>query len=82
MSKKNYHVTQKKGSDEWRVVADNAGRASATAKTQSAAEKIAKQISANQGGGEVRIHRPNGGPIRDSDTVPPANESSVRDKKH
>lgn len=47
MLKKNYHVTNKKGSDEWRVVADNAQRASATAKTQSAAEQIAKQISAN-----------------------------------
>ncbi len=79
---KNYHVTNKKGSDEWRVVGDNAKRASALANTQSAAEKIAKQISANQGGGEVRIHRPNGGPIRDSDTVAPGNESRVIDKKH
>ena len=79
---KNYHVTNKKNSDEWRVVGDNAKRASATANTQSAAERIAKQISANQGGGEVRIHRPNGGPIRDSDTVAPGNESPVRDKKH
>jgi hypothetical protein len=48
MSKKNYHVTQKKGSDEWRIVADNAERASATAKTQSAAEKIAKQALDSQ----------------------------------
>lgn len=82
MSKKNYHVTQKKGSDEWRVVGDNAKRASAKADTQAQAERIAKQISANQGGGEVRIHRPNGGPIRDSDTVAPGNESPTIDKKH
>lgn len=79
---KNYHVTNKKGSDEWRVVGDNAKRASAIANTQAAAEKIAKQILANQGGGEVRIHRPKGGPIRDSDTVAPGNESPFRDNKH
>jgi hypothetical protein len=82
MSKKNYHVTNKKGSDEWRVVGDDAKRAAAIENSQSAAEKIAKQFSANQGGGEVRIHRPNGGPIRDSDTVAPGNESPVLDKKH
>ena len=79
---KNYHVTNKKDSREWRVVGDNAKRASAITNTQTVAEHIAKQISANQGGGEVRIHRPNGGPIRDSDTVKPGHESKVKDKKH
>lgn len=70
----NYHVTNPKGSDEWRVVKDNAERASATAPTQGAAEQIAKELAANSGGGEVRIHRPHGGPIRDSDTVAPGND--------
>lgn len=79
----NYHVTNKKGQDNWNVVKDNAKRASAIANTQQQAEKIAKQISANNGGGEVRIHRPNGGPIRDSDTVKPGKDTfPPRDKKH
>lgn len=79
----NYHVTNQKGSDEWRVVKENAERASATAGTQKEAERIAKQLAASSGGGEVRIHRPAGGPIRDSDTVGPANDPfPPRDKKH
>lgn len=79
----NYHVTNKKGSDEWRVVKAGADRASATASTQSEAEFIAKQLAHQSGGGEVRIHKPNGGPIRDSDTVAPANDPfPPRDKKH
>ena len=50
---------------------------------QKEAEKLAKQYSANSGGGEVRIHRPDAGPIRDSDTVKPGNDpSSSRDTKY
>lgn len=65
------------------MVKDDADRASATAKTQSKAEKIAKQLAGNSGGGEVRIHKPNGGPIRDSDTVAPARDPNPpKDKKH
>jgi Uncharacterized protein conserved in bacteria (DUF2188) len=79
----NYHVTNPKGSDEWRVVRENAERASATAPTQGEAERLAKELAANSGGGEVRIHRPNGGPIRDSDTVWPGNDPHPPiDKKH
>jgi hypothetical protein len=79
----NYHVTNKKGSDDWRVVKDKADRASAIANTQKEAEKIAKELSEKSGGGEVRIHKPNGGPIRDSDTVAPGNDSNPpKDKKN
>lgn len=79
----NYHVTNRKGQDNWNVMKEGAKRASATAPTQKEAEKIAKQISANNGGGEVRIHKPNGGPIRDSDTVAPGNDPHPPiDKKH
>ncbi len=43
----------------------------------------AKQFSSNNGGGEVRIHRPNGrAKFRDSDTVKPGNDpKSVKDTK-
>lgn len=79
----NYHVTNKKGADDWRIVGDNAKRASATAPTQKAAEKLAKQFAEAAGGGEVRIHRPNGGPIRDSDTVAPGHDANPpKDIKH
>lgn len=80
---KNYHVTNPKGSKVWKVVKDNADRASATAGTQKKAESIAKDLASKSGGGEVRIHRPNGGPIRDSDTVAPARDPNPpRDKQH
>ncbi|MFH1287992.1 MAG: DUF2188 domain-containing protein [bacterium] len=79
----NYHVTNPKGSKEWRVVKDNADRASAIAPTQREAEKAAKEFAHNSGGGEVRIHKPNGGPIRDSDTVAPGNDPrSIKDRKY
>lgn len=78
----NYHVTQKKGQKNWNVQKEGGQRASAKAATQKEAEKIAKQFSKNNGGGEVRIHKPNGGPIRDSDTVKPGNDPrSIKDNK-
>ena len=79
----NYHVTNPKGSGVWKVIKAGADRVSAMADTQREAEKIAKELSANSGGGEVRIHKPNGGPIRDSDTVPPAKDPfPPKDVKH
>lgn len=77
-----YHVTNKKGQDGWNVKKEGAEKASAILPTQKEAEAKAKEFAANSGGGEVVIHKPNGGPIRDSDTVAPGNESSVKDKKH
>ena len=79
----NYHVTQKKGQDSWNVQKEGGKKASAVVDTQKGAEQLAKQFSSNNGGGEVRIHRPNGGPIRDSDTVKPGNDPrSIKDQKH
>jgi len=79
----NYHVTNPKGSNLWKALQEGAKRASATANTQKEAEKLAKNFSRNTGGGEVRIHKPNGGPIRDSDTVAPGKDSCPPiDRKH
>lgn len=79
----NYHVTNPKGSNLWKAIQERAQRASATAGTQKEAEKLAKLFSRNSGGGEVRIHKPNGGPIRDSDTVSPGQDAfPPRDKRH
>ena len=77
----NRHVVKNRGGG-WDVKKPGASRASAHAPTQAAAERRAKQIVKNEGGGEVRIHRPNG-EIRDSDTVAPGNDPfPPRDRKH
>lgn len=79
----NYHVTQKKGQKDWNVQKEGGEKASAIVNTQKDAEQLAKQFSSNNGGGEVRIHRQNGGPIRDTDTVKPGNDPrSIKDTKH
>jgi len=78
----NYHVTKNKDLGMWQAKRAGAERVSGYYDTQSAAENAAKGFSANNGGGEVRIHKPTG-PIRDSDTVPPANDPNPpKDKKH
>ena len=57
----------------WDVKKPGARRASTHHETQAAAERRAKEIVGNSGGGEVRIHRRDGR-IRDSDTVAPGND--------
>ena len=78
----NYHVTKDKESGDWKVKREGADRAGGYFNTQAAAEKAAKTMAGNSGGGEVRIHSPKG-PIRDSDTVPPGHDPNPhRDRKH
>lgn len=78
----NYHVAKDKDSGDWRIKREGADRASGFAPTQADAEAIAKDLAANSGGGEVRIHGLDG-KIRDSDTVPPARDPfPPRDTKH
>jgi len=77
----NYHVSGNR-KDGYRIKREGASRASGYFHTQSAAESKAKRLSSNSGGGEVRIHSING-PIRDSDTVPPANDPNPpKDRRH
>jgi hypothetical protein len=78
----NYYVSKDLERGEWRIKKEGADRISDYTDTQKEAEKIAKELSANSGGGEVRIYKPHGG-IRDSDTVPPGNDPNPPiDKKH
>jgi len=78
----NYHVTKDKSTGDWRVKREGAERAAGVFNTQREAEKAAKELAGNTGGGEVRIHKP-GGPIRDSDTVKPGNDPNPpKDTKH
>jgi len=77
---KNYHAMKK--NDQWAVIKDGAKRVSKYVDTQKEAESAAKEFCGNAGGGEVRIHRPDGS-IRDSDTVASCNDPfPPRDKKH
>lgn len=57
----------------WEIKKPGASRSSGREKTQADAIKRAKEIVANQGGGEVRVHGCDG-KIRDSDTVPPGRD--------
>ena len=81
MASSNRHVVPSPGGG-WDVKAPGAKRASSHHPTQASAERRAKQIVGNEGGGEVVIHRPNG-QIRDSDTVAPGNDPNPpRDQQH
>jgi hypothetical protein len=80
MAREERHVTRRPDGD-WQVVKPGASRPSAVAPTQAEAERRAREIVGNAGGGEVVIHRPDGR-IRDSDTVAPGNDPfPPRDKK-
>ena len=68
MTKANYHVSGNRLTG-YSVRREGASRASVHTTAKAQAEKVAKQFSRNQGGGEVRIHRSNG-QIMDSDTIP------------
>ncbi len=81
MASKGRHVVPN-ASGGWAVRKPGADRASAVTKTQGQAEKAAKRMVSNEGGGEVRIHGRDG-KIRDSDTVKPGNDPNPpKDKKH
>lgn len=77
----NYYVT-KNPDGGWKTKREGANRSSGIFPTQKTAEKEAKRLAGNSGGGEVRIQGL-GGKFRDSDTVPPGNDPfPPRDKKH
>jgi hypothetical protein len=65
----------------WVNKRNDAGKASSLHQTQASAERSAKEMLRNQGGGELttigRNHL-----IRSKDTISPGRESSVRDTEH
>ena len=66
----------------WAVKKTRAGRSSSVHPTQREAEKRAKEIVDNLGGGEVRIQGRSGS-FRDSDTMGRGNDPSPpRDRRH
>ncbi len=80
MRKNSRHVTPHP--EGWAVRKPGGERASSVHSTQVDAERRAKEIVANSGGGEVVIHDRQGR-IRDSDTVRPGHDPSPpKDQKH
>ncbi len=81
MARNERHIVQNpKGG--WDVKKPTAARASSHHRTQAEAEARAKKILAGDGGGEAVLHGLDG-KIRDSDTVPPANDPNPPlDTKH
>ncbi|HXG44987.1 MAG TPA: DUF2188 domain-containing protein [Gemmatimonadales bacterium] len=80
MGERRHVVPNPKGG--WDVKKPGSGRASSHHETQADAERRAKEILGNAGGGEVVIHRPDG-TIRDTDTVLPARDPfPPRDARH
>lgn len=66
----------------WAVKKPHASRASGVFDTQAEAERSAKRIVGERGGGEVRIQGRDG-KWRDSDTVPPGNDPHPpTDRRH
>jgi hypothetical protein len=71
-----------KHEEGWAVKKTKAGRASSVYGTQKEAEKRAKEIVENLGGGEVRIQGKSGS-LRDSDTALRGNDPNPpRDRRH
>lgn len=77
----NYTIGPNKGGG-WRGKRDKASKASFIVSTKVEAEKKAKKLSSNTGGGEVRIKNKKN-IIIDSDTVSPGKDPNPpKDKKH
>lgn len=76
----NRHVVP--GPKGWSVKTPGVAKPNSSHRTQSAAEKAAKDAVKKAGGGEVIIHG-KVGRIRDSDTVAPGNDPNPpKDSKH
>jgi hypothetical protein len=73
MSGTNKRVVQQRPDGKHEVRAPGAARASAVTRTQAEGIDRAREILANDGGGELQV-RARGGAIRKQDTVAPGND--------
>jgi hypothetical protein len=73
-------MVQPRPDGNWEVMKPGADRASVVTNTQGDAINRGREMVRNDGGGELQI-RGRDGQIRDSDTVPPGNESPRRDTR-
>jgi hypothetical protein len=81
MSNKNRTV-YRRGNGDWVNKRNDSDRASSVHPTQKEAERAAKEMLRNQGGGEVTIQGEDGR-FRDKDTVKPGNDPNPpKDSEH
>lgn len=75
-------TVSKRPDGTWANKKDGASKASSLHETQKAAEKAAKDMLKNSGGGELKVKGVDG-KIRSKDTIPPANDPNPpKDKEH
>lgn len=67
----NYHVTKRPNG--WAAIKEGASKAASVHGTQSEAQQVARELSANSGGGELVTHDEQG-QIRQKNTIPPAKD--------
>lgn len=75
----NYHVT--KHGPGWQAKREGATKASSLHRTQAEAQRAATEYARGSGGGEVRIHRPDG-PIRNANSIDSPDPNPPKDRKH
>lgn len=73
MTQPNKRTVQRRDDGNYEVVKPGSTRASAVTDTQSAGIDRAREILANDGGGELAV-RGNNGQIRKQDTIKPGND--------
>lgn len=79
---KNDRTVSKRDDGQWANKKDGADRASSLHSTQKAAEKAARDMLKNSGGGELKT-KGEDGKIRSKDTIPPAKDPNPpKDKEH
>ena len=82
MSKGRDRTVYHRDDGQWVNKRNDADKASSVHDTQSQAEKVARDMLQNQGGGELTTMG-RGGLIRSKDTIPPGNDPNPpKDKEH
>ena len=82
MAGKNDRTVYKRSEKEWVNKLNDKERASTVHTTQNAAEKAAREMLKNQGGGELTTKGVDG-KIRSKDTIPTGNDPNPpKDKEH
>lgn len=82
MSKDRDRMVSRRPDGKWENKRNDSDRASSVHNTQREAEKAAKEMLRNQGGGELTTKGVDG-KIRSKDTIPPGNDPDPpKDKEH
>lgn len=82
MSKGKDRMVYRREDGQWANERNGAGKASSLHKTQAAAERAAREMLTNQGGGELTTKGLDGR-IRSKDTIAPGNDPNPpRDREH